>query len=60
MGYHGRIFCTQKEGCSIAKPWMIRKPNCQKCLWNNRRECGKDFCIFPRCPYQLKPTSKPV
>ena len=23
--------------------------DCERCIWNNRRKCGTDYCPFPRC-----------
>jgi len=28
---------------------MIRFHDCKHCIWNKRAECGRDFCMFPRC-----------
>ncbi len=28
---------------------MINIRNCKSCLWNKKNECGRDFCMFPRC-----------
>ena len=28
---------------------MMNLRNCKSCLWNKKNECGRDFCMFPRC-----------
>ncbi|WP_162840806.1 hypothetical protein [Hydrogenoanaerobacterium saccharovorans] len=30
-----------------------RKPyDCEGCDWNKEKECGRRFCIYPRCFYE--------
>lgn len=29
-----------------------KNKRCRGCVWNNRRICGRDFCILPRCIYK--------
>ena len=37
----------------------IKKSNrCRGCVWNNRRVCGRDFCVLPRCIYTAENISK--
>ena len=27
---------------------------CTGCVWNNKRLCGRDFCMLPRCARQTE------
>ena len=52
IGYSQMKMEMNCGGAKVSKPWMIYIPNpCNGCIWNNKKLCGKDFCIFPRCLY---------